>query len=101
MAHAQHARLLLPGCEQLLRFRIVEPQPSHHGEALGPLLRRLHGVFVAIALPGLRHDDDAVDAGLIHARDQLIIGEWSWNMRLSDAVIWPRPLGRMRFPDVD
>ena len=101
MADAQHAGLILPGGEQVFRFRIVEPQPPHHRKTLRPFLRRRHRVFVVITLPGRRHDDDAVDTGLVHASQQLVIREWPWDVRLSDAVGWPRALGAIREPDVD
>jgi len=101
VADAQHAGLILPGAEQVLRFRIVEPQAAHHRKTMRPFLRRLHRVFVAIAFPGRRHDDDAVDTGFVHASQELVVREQPRNVRLPDAVGGPGTLGRVRKPDVD
>jgi hypothetical protein len=101
VADAQHAGLILPGREQVLRFRIVEPQAAHQRKAMRPFLRRLHRIFVVIALPRRRHDDDAVDAGLVHARQEFVVGERPRNVRLPDTVGGPGTIGRVHLPDVD
>jgi hypothetical protein len=66
-----------------------------------PLLRRLHRIFVVIALPGRRHDDDAVDTGLLHARREFVVGERPRDVRLPDAVGGPGTLRSVREPEMD
>ena len=82
-AHAEHARLLLPLRQQRDRFRILQRDAAHDGEAVGISLGRLQRVVVAVARPAWRDDDGAVDAGVVHHRHELLDSERLGELRLA------------------
>jgi hypothetical protein len=56
------------------------------------------GVIVAVALPGRGHDDDAIDAGLVHHRHELLDGERLG--QLGHTARHPGAVGGFRLPDM-
>ena len=67
-------------------------------EAVGMALRGIDGEVVAIALPRRRHDDDAVDAGLVHLGQELFLAE---RRAVRLGARRPRAFGRVGGPDMD
>ena len=100
-ADAEHAGLLLPVRQARGVRRIAMVEPAHHREAVGPASRRVERQVVALALPGRRHDDRAVDAGLIHAEDQRVGRQRLRAVLAPEAVRRPRPRRRTVRPDMD
>ena len=98
-AHAEHPRLLLPFRQQRRRLRILERDAAHDGEAVGIALGRLQRIVVAVARPGRRHDDGAVDAGFVHHRHELLDGERLRKLGLGAGH--PGPVRRFRLPQMD
>ena len=58
----------------------------------------LEAVVVAVAGPGRRHDDGAIDAGLVHQRHQLLDGERL--RQLCHPPGNPGPVRRFRLPQM-
>ena len=95
----EHTWLLPPFWQPRGRLGLLEWNAPHHGEALRIALRRLEPVVVAVARPRRRHHHDAVNAGLVHQRHQLLDGERLGQLRLTAGH--PRPVRRLRLPQVD
>ena len=53
-------------------LRLLDGEPTHHGEAVGIAARGLQGEIVAVALPRRRHDYGAVDARFVHFAQQVV-----------------------------
>ncbi len=96
--HAEHARLVFPGFEHLATFGLVEGNPPHDGKAPGVFGSSLQGVVDAVALPGRRDQDGAIDARLRHHRAQLLVPDRRFQMRLAPRL--PRPVRSGGAPDM-
>ena len=94
-----HAGLLPPFRQQRGALGILQRQLAHDAEAPGIAPRRLERIVVAVARPGRRHDDDAIDAGFIHHRHQPLDGERLRQLRLE--ARHPFPVLGLRLPEVD
>ena len=84
----------MPGCslhfrQQRRRLRPFSGMRPMTAKRSGYRLRRLKRIIVAIARPRRRHDDDAIDAGLVHHRNDPLDGEGLGQLRL--ATGHPRP----------
>src|SRR6185312_5483408 len=99
--NAQHAGLLAPTRELLAQVRRIRVDAAHHGEALRMRARRGDGEVVAVALPGRRNDDGAVDPAFVHPAEHLFGAHRGRALRMGMAARPPRPPGRVRAPDVD
>src|SRR5262249_59773270 len=88
-----------PAGDLLTRARRVGVESAHDAEAVGMRRGRCEGNVVAVALPGRRHDDDTVDAGLVHPGQKLILAERRRAVRLGARR--PGPLWRVGGPDMD
>ena len=98
-SYAEHARLLPPFRQQIGCFRIRQRNAPHDGEAIGIAFRRLQRIVVVIAGPARRDDDDAIDTGLVHQRQQFLDRERLGKLRHSAGN--PGAVGRFRLPQVD
>ena len=97
-ANSQHPRLLLPFRKNITRLRARQRDPPHDGKPVGKFFRGLERVVHAIALPGGWDDDDAIDASLVHHRQQLVIGERLRQLRHHAGTPWP--VRRLRLPQM-
>ena len=97
-AHAQHALLLLPARQGLASAGCVGIEAAHDAEAVGMAARGLDGEIVAIALPRRRHDDDSVDAGLVHLGQEFFLAE---RRAVRLGARRPRAFRRVGAPDMD
>jgi len=59
----------------------------------------LKRIVVAIAFPGRRHDDDTIDTGFVHHRQQFFDREWLRQLRRSARP--PRPVCCCWLPEVN
>jgi hypothetical protein len=80
-------------------LRVLQRDTAHDRDAIGMPLGSLDAVVVAVARPGRRHDDGAIDAGLVHQRHQLLDGERLGHLRFHAGH--PRPVRRLRLPQMD
>src|SRR5215831_1721952 len=99
--HSQpdHARLLLPGRQQGRTLWVLKRDLAHDAETGRMAQYRFDGIVVAVAWPGRRDDDSAVDAGLVHHGDRALDREWDWQLRLRPGN--PFPVVRLRLPQMD
>ncbi|MDI1287726.1 MAG: hypothetical protein PSV46_25300 [Reyranella sp.] len=97
-AHAKHARLLPPAGDLAASIRRIGIEAAHDGEAIRMLGGGFEGNVVAVAFPRRRHQDHAVDTGLVHFGQQFILAEWR-PVRLGAGG--PRTLRRVGGPDVN
>ena len=79
---------------------IVERHFSHDGETIRVFLRGLERVVVAIAFPGRRHEDDAIDPGGFHLLKQTIVGQRNRPVGPRSVFRDIRSLRGFRRPDV-
>src|SRR4029078_4646775 len=71
---------------------------AQDGETLRITPGGFEAVVVAIAWPRRRHDDDAVDASLVHQRHQLLDGDRLGKLRLAPRP--PFPIVGFRLPQM-
>ena len=96
--HAEHAGLLEPGLDRGLRIRRFGIEAPHDCKTVGVFFDGFGGEVVAIAFPGWRHDDDAVNAGAIHVLEQLFMAERDFALRMRASG--PGPFRCIGAPDV-
>ncbi len=83
---------------------LVLRDTSHDPEAVGVGLGGLQRVVDAVALPGRRHDDHAVDTGLVHQPQALLVEEGLLAVAVETDPLTrardPGAVGRLLFPDM-
>jgi hypothetical protein len=87
--NAEHVRLLEPSREPARRVRRLDVEPADDGEAIGMPGGNLERPCIAVAGPGRRNNDGAIDAGCVHRREHLFRTEPVGPMRRT--LLRPRP----------
>ena len=84
--------------------RLVLRNAGHHAEPVRVRLARLERVVGAVALPGQREDQRAVDPGLVHQGHAFLIGEGRLAVPVQPhalpGALDPGTVGGLFFPDV-
>ena len=97
-SNAEHSRLLLPGLDHFPAFRLVDGDSPHHGKQIRILGDGFERVFRAVALPGGRDQDGAVDAGCQHPFPEILVADRL--RQVSRAAGHPRAFSSRGAPDV-
>ena len=100
-ANAKHAFLTLPARQQSAHVGALNREATHDGETVGVACSRFQRVVVVVAGPGRRNDDGAIDAGFLHHRQELLVGERLGQMRALLTTRNPRTIRRLRRPEMD
>src|ERR1700676_2740602 len=88
----------LPGLDHFPAFRLVDRDSSHYREHVRILRSGFERVFGAVALPGGRDQDCAMNAGFLHPRSKILIADRL--RQVSRAAGHPWTLRSWRAPDV-
>ena len=92
----------MPGCcfhvgSSAADFGSCSANAAHDSEAVGITLGGFERIVVAV-VQARRHDDDAVDASLVHHWQRALDGEWFRQLRPGTWI--PGPVRRICFPEM-
>jgi hypothetical protein len=97
----QYTSLCHPAFYKPARFRKLDRKAASNSKSFWVVGSRLQTVINAVALPGWRNQNGAINSGLIHSHDKLAVRNRRGKMNDFAAAGDPRTFGSFFAPDVN